>query len=147
MGIWLWIQNEGFDLLEALGLIGGLFYTGWSIHRGIATHRVSNLLALTQANREIRSLLAQVPNRLLDAHANIKKNPITDKDRHLVSIIVQHYFSTFYLALHDRFVNPAGLEKDIHWFFSFPVPAAVWGELAEFQRKDFRDFIEEIAFD
>ena len=145
--VWEWLLQHGLKTLETIGVVSGLFYTGWSIHRSITTHRVSNLLSLTQANREIRTLLVQTPNRLLDASVNLDIAPVEETERHLVSIVIQHYFSTYYLALHDRFVNPDGLRKDLKWFFSFPIPSAVWHELAMFQRKDFKSFVESIAFD
>ena len=49
MGIWGWLAENSFNLLSAVGIIGGLCFTAHSLRSETKTRRIANLLALTAA--------------------------------------------------------------------------------------------------
>ncbi len=53
MGILRWLAENWFTLLNVIGIVGGLFFTGHSLRSETKTRRVANLLSLTQAHRDI----------------------------------------------------------------------------------------------
>ena len=53
MELYHWMDNHGFDLLEAVGIIASLTFTAVSFRRDDRSRRVGNLLTLTQSHREV----------------------------------------------------------------------------------------------
>ena len=46
MGFSPWITENAFELLNALGIVGGLFFTAHSLRSETKTRRIANLLAI-----------------------------------------------------------------------------------------------------
>ena len=55
MGADEWILHNWFELLSSVGVVGGLWYTGVSVHSGAKAQRIANLLTLTANHRELWS--------------------------------------------------------------------------------------------
>src|ERR1044071_448910 len=93
----IWLANNWFTILQSLGIIGSLLYTGVSLRISAKARRVSNLLEITKNHREIWTALYNDSDlhRILDPSADLKKQPITRKEQLLVKFLVLHFASAF----------------------------------------------------
>ncbi len=131
MEIYHWIGNHGFELLEAVGIIGSLTFTGAAFRRDHRSRRIENLLNLTQNHREIwKELLRdQRLKRILDAGVDPVTEPITREEDIFVTLVVQHLNFVFYAIRDELTIDPTGLRRDVRQFFSLPIPKRVWDGL------------------
>lgn len=145
MEIYHWIGNHGFELLEAVGIIGSLTFTGAAFRRDHRSRRIENLLNLTQNHREIwKELLRdQGLKRILDAGVDPITEPITREEDIFVTLVVQHLNFVFYAIRDELTIDPTGLRRDVRQFFSLPIPKRVWDGLKGLQNRDFVVFVEE----
>src|SRR6266404_2912133 len=119
-----WLADNWFTILQSLGIIGSLLFTGISLRISSKARRVSNLLEITAHHREIWTALYDDPqlSRVLDPSADLKKQPITRKEELLVKFLVLHFASAF-RAMKNRMVSePKGLRADVRTFFALPIP-------------------------
>lgn len=140
-----WALEHWLELLNAVGVVGSLLFTAFSLREETKTRRVTNLLTLTQNHREIWSLLLRNPElgRVLDAGVNPQLHPVTPEEELLVNFLIQH-LNVAYHAMRDRlYVRPEGMYRDVAEFFSLPIPQVVWEQLKWMQDEDFVAFVEE----
>lgn len=144
MGFLQWISNNWFVLLQSAGISGGLLLTTVSLRDDVKARRVTNLIYMTQHHREIWSQLYTRPelSRVLDPSVNVKLNPVTKEEELFISLLILHLNSSFQAMKVDVLVKPEGLRRDVHMFFSLPVPKAVWETAKTFQDEDFVRFVE-----
>jgi hypothetical protein len=144
---------EGMDLigenwltvLNAAGIIGGLFFTAVNFHSDAETRRVANLFAATASHRDVWKEFFRRPElkRVLDPSPDLKNQDVTPKEAVFVNMVILHTSSVFE-ALKDRLVaKQQGLRKDVAAFFSLPIPSAVWEKSKLLQNSDFVAFVEE----
>ena len=69
--------------------------------------------------------------------------PITREEEIFVNTVVLHISSVFYATRDDLIIKQEGLRRDVSWFFSFPIPIAVWQKSKVVQNDDFVRFIEQ----
>lgn len=144
MEIWGWLAENSFDLLGAVGIISGLWFTAISYHVDTKTRRVTNLLTLTVNHREIWKEFAHNPEvaRVLDAQANLTKQPITAPEARFVNMVIMHITAMYYSTQNDFMIKQVGLRRDVVEFLSLPIPKAVWENIKMLQNDDFVAFIE-----
>gem|GEM_PF-605707 len=137
--------DNWFNVLSALGIISGLFFTATSARSESKTRQVANLLTITSNHREIwkdfytRSDLA----RVLDPSANVLKQPITAAEEEWVKSAIFHVATVFYARTDSLLLRMQGLRMDVKGLLSFPIPAAIWEKIKPFQNADFVRFVEE----
>ena len=139
-----WLTENWFNLLNAVGVIAGLFFTAISLRSETKTRKISNLLTMTSNHREVWKELLNRPHlaRVLDASVDVAKQPVTPEEWKFVNFVVLHT-SSMYEALKDELVtNQHGLRRDVGTFFSLPIPHAVWERTRLFQNEDFAVFVE-----
>jgi hypothetical protein len=119
MGIREWLANNLFNVLSAVGIIGGLCFTAKSLHSEAKTRRVANLLTITSNHREIWKEFLNNPKlvRVRDARANTTKQPVTDAERVFVTFVILHMSSVFYAMSDQLVIKVEGLRRDITQFF------------------------------
>ena len=144
MGVLRWLAENWFMLVNAVGVVGGLVFTGLSARAAAKTRRISNLLTLTQNHREVWMEFYRNPelSRVLDPSVDIQHEPMSRQEQMFVNLVIQH-LSSAYHAMKDALVlKPDGLRKDIRWFLSLPIPKAVWEKMKSLQNDDFVAFVE-----
>ena len=144
MEIYHWMDNHGFDLLEAVGIIASLTFTAAAFHRDDRSRRVTNLLTLTQSHREVWKEQLHDPQlkRILDPKANLSREPVTRDEEIFVTMVIQHLNIVFHAMRHELTINPEGLRRDVWQFFSLPIPKAVWEKGKVLQNDDFVAYVE-----
>lgn len=142
-----WLDNHGFDLLEAVGIIASLILSAASFQRSHQSRRISNLISLSQAHREIwkefvayGSQLARIREHKVD----LTKEPVTNAEETFIVAVVQHLGVVFRSTKIDLTVKPEQLERDVVQFFQYPVPKAVWNKLRTYQDGDLVKFVDNV---
>lgn len=145
MGGLRWIAENWIAVLNATGVIGGLFFTASSIRSETRTRRITNLLTITSNHREIWSELYDRPGlaRVLDPFVNVAKKPVRQNEEIFVIFIILHVYSVYQAMQDGLFVKLEGLSKDIEWLFSLPIPKAIWEKMKALQNEDFVKFVED----
>ena len=144
MGFLPWIAENAFNLLSAVGIVGGLFFNGYSLHSETKTRRVANLLALTEAHRNIWKEQLRNPHlaRVLAPLADFSKKPVTREEEIFVNLVIQHLSVVFHTMRDELTIKPEGLRRDVAWFFSLPIPEVIWERLKAAQNDRFVEFVE-----
>jgi hypothetical protein len=145
MGFSDWIAHNWFSLLQSLGIIGGLFFTGISLRIDAKVRRLGNLLTITQQHREIWTNLYRRPelSRVLDPKANVTSEPVTEEEEMFILLLLVHLGTTRDVLKTGMLDKPdEGVPKDIKWFFSLPVPKTVWERVKDRQDEAFVRFVE-----
>ncbi|MGO8698490.1 MAG: hypothetical protein ACLQVY_12305 [Limisphaerales bacterium] len=139
-----WIADNWLNLLNAVGVVGGLFFTATSIRSGAKAQKVANLLTVTSNHREIWKEFSRRPElaRILDAPVDLSKQPVTLDEAEFVNLVILHLSSVYYAMKDGIVVKSEGLRRDVCSFFSLPIPGAVWEERKVFQNADFVKFVE-----
>lgn len=144
MGVFDWLGQNWFTLLQSAGIIGGLLFTAVSLRDDVKARRVSNLIAITHHHREIWTQLYQRPElaRVLDAKIDVKRNPVRDEEELFVNLLTLHLSSVHHAMSQGLFIKLEGLRKDMDWFFALPIPKAVWERNRALQNESFVRFVE-----
>ncbi|HEV2437804.1 MAG TPA: hypothetical protein VG077_17550 [Verrucomicrobiae bacterium] len=145
MEIWGWISQNWFNLLSAGGIIGGLWFTAFSLRSATKSQRVANLLTITANHREIWKEFLNNPKlkRVRDTGADTAKQPVSDAERVFVTMVILHIGSVYYATNDELVIKLEGLRRDIAQFLSLPIPQAVWEKMKVVQNDALVRFIEE----
>jgi hypothetical protein len=139
-----WISDNWFNLLSAVGIIASLLFTAVSLRSETKTRRIDNLLDLTESHRELWTTVFDHPelSRVLDATADLSKQPITLAESLYVGLAIQHLGSAYQAMKSGIAIRQDGLCDDIKTFFSRPIPKTVWEKSKTLQNKDFVGFVQ-----
>lgn len=145
MQILHWLLAHGRDALEAVGIIAGLCFTAVSYRDDTKARQVTNLLTLTEQHREIWSRLTERRDlvRVLDASVDVKHAPPTLAEEIFVNHLILHLSASFRAIRTGLLLRPEKLQRDIHRFFTLPIPKAVWQQQRLLLDEDFARFVED----
>jgi hypothetical protein len=140
-----WLQDNWFDLLQSLGIVGGLFFTGISLRIDAKVRRIGNLFTVTKHHREIWTALYTRPElkRIVDASADLKARPISDEEELFVNFLILHLASSYRAGKAGMHLLRSEIRADIVSFFSLPIPRAIWERTKPFQDRDVVRFVDE----
>jgi hypothetical protein len=140
----LWIADNWVTLLNAVGVVGGLFFTATAVRLATKTQRIANLLALTSNHRAVWREFINNPKlaRVLDPSANLTKKPVSPGEEEFVNMVVLHTSSVYESLKDELMIRQEGLNRDVRSFFSLPIPRAVWEKTKVLQNDDFVEFVE-----
>jgi hypothetical protein len=140
MELWGWLTHNWIDLLTAIGL----FLTAYSLHSETKTRRVANLLILTQNHRELWSDFSDRPDltRVLDASADITREPITRDEKIFVNTVILHIHASYQAMRNGLVIKPEGVRRDVSSLLNLPIFEIVWEETKVLQNDDFVVFVE-----
>jgi hypothetical protein len=145
MGGLRWIADNWVIALNAVGVVGGLFFTAISLRSETKTRRIANLLTITTNHRAIWTEFSQRAElaRILDSSADLSKVPITRAEEEFVNMVILHVSSVHYAMKDELVIKLEGLRRDVCEFFSLPIPQAVWMKTKVLQNDDFVEFVED----
>jgi hypothetical protein len=138
------LAENWFTYLNAMGVVGGLLFTGYSLHSEAETRKVANLLKLTQSHREVWKEVLNNPKltRVLSPDVELVQAPVTPEEEIFVTLVTQHLVSVFRAMKKDLTISPEGLRRDVWQFFALPIPQQVWIGIKVMQDDDFVAFVE-----
>ena len=144
MGGFRWIAENWVTALNAVGVVGGLFFTASSSRSEERTRRVANLLTITKNHREIWSDFYSTPElaRVLAPTPDLVHEPITRQEEIFVNLVILHLSSVFHALQDELLAHQEGLRRDVAGFFSLPIPIVVWERSRALQNDAFVIFVE-----
>lgn len=144
MGGLRWIAENWVIALNAVGVVGGLFFNASSSRSETKTRRVTNLLTITRNHREIWADYYRNPElaRVLDTSPDLVKQPVTRKEEIFANLVILHLSSVFYALKDDLLITQEGLRRDVVAFLTKPIPLVVWDRVKLVQNKAFVDYVE-----
>jgi hypothetical protein len=139
-----WISNNWFNLASVVGIIASLLYTAVSLRSETKNRRIQSLLSLTESHRELWAKIFDHPKlaRILEANADLSKQPIILEESIYVGLFIQHLASAYQALKGGIIIRQDGLCDDVKSFFSLPIPKAVWETAKRLQNEDFVNFVE-----
>ncbi len=139
-----WITRNWFDILSAVGIIGSLLFTAVSLRSETKTRRIANLLTITVNHRELWKDFSNRPglSRVLEAAPALKKRGVTREEEIFVNMVILHLSSVYHATKDELVIKLEGLRRDVWWFFSLPIPQAIWEKTKILQNDKFVEFVE-----
>ncbi len=139
-----WIAQNWFDLLSAVGIVGSLLFTAVSLRSETKTRRIANLLTITENHRKLWTEFSKRPDlaRVLETAPALKRRGITREEEIFVNMVILHLSSVYHATKDDLVIKLEGQRRDIWWFFSLPIPQAIWEKTKILQNDKFVEFVE-----
>ena len=139
-----WLVENWFVLLNAVGVVGGLLFTAISLRSETKTRRIANLLTITAHHREVWKEFLNHPElaRVLDASADLIRQPITREEEIFTNFIFLHISGAYYAMKDELVIKLEGLRRDVAQFISLPIPEKIWEKTKLLQNDDFVKFVE-----
>jgi hypothetical protein len=144
MGPMKWLTMHWLDIVQTVGITGGLVFTGWSGHRDGQAQRAANLLKLTEQHRDLWKELFTRPAlaRVLSAGVDLTTEAVTEEETMFVTLLILHLNAAYSAIRAGVLREPEGLTPDIRGFFSLPIPLAVWERMKHLHDAAFVAFVE-----
>lgn len=138
-----WLAANWFDLLQTLGILAGLIFTGLALRSDTRSRRVATLLQVTQYHREIWGRWLDDPalSRVFDRTLN-DPGDITERERMFVRFLILHLFTVFEASKVGSYVTIEKQQETVRDLFSRPIFMTVWRELRRFHNADFVEFVD-----
>ena len=145
MFILQWVTKHGTSLLESVGIIAGLVFTGITLRRDARSRHVGNLITLTAQHREIWQRFYEQPElaRIREPKVDLKKSPPTRDEALFVNLLILHLNCWFQAIERKEITPPEGLGMDVGGFYSLPIPNAIWQQRRKFHDLNFVSFVDE----
>ncbi len=140
-----WLANNWFVLLQSVGIIASLLFTAFTIRKETVARRLTDLLTLTENHREIWKQLYDRPElaRVTSLVVDLRRKPPTRDEELFVTLLILHLGTARRAMRHQLVEALGGVRDDVRWFFSLPLPRAIWEKVKPFQEKDLVLFVEE----
>lgn len=139
-----WVENNWFQLLQTVGVVGGLVFTGISIRQSTRARKASDLLALTDQHRELWNQVYARPGleRVFALQADLLGKPITITEERFLNEVIVHFQMGWQLATSGSLLTLDAMKADVRAFFKLPLPRAVWEATMAGRDPEFIRFIE-----
>jgi hypothetical protein len=143
--IFFWFRDNWFPVLQTIGIVGGLVFTGISIRQATSARKASDLLALTEQHRELWNQIYTRPGlERVDAKSvDLLANPITVAEERFLNEVIVHFQLGWQLARRGSLLSLETMRADAGTFFNLPLPKAVWQNTRGARDPEFVQFIEE----
>ena len=144
MGAVTWLSEHWFDVIQTVGVVGGLLLTAYTINKDAKAHQMRNLIAINARHDRIWSMFYHRPelSRVLQPKIDLVREPISDHEWLFVRMLFTHLDTVRRTSKAGMFVTIEGMKKDVKTFMELPIPRAVWEKLKPFQDADFVAFID-----
>lgn len=139
-----WLKTEWFSLIQTVGVIGGLIFTGATVRRDARAREAENLLAFAERHRSLWSEIAGRPelHRIIEKNADLSINPITAAEYVALNVVIVHYELGWRMARSADRADLKPLSKDVQNFFALPLPRNVWNATKDCHSQRFVEFVE-----
>lgn len=142
--LFLWLRENWFPLLQTVGIIGGLVFTGISIRQATNARKVGDLLTLTEQHRELWDQVYSRPglDRILSESVDLVASPVSAAEERFLNEVIVHFHTGWQLACRGSLVSLDAVKADVRTFFMLPLPHAVWEESKGARDPKFVRFVE-----
>jgi hypothetical protein len=147
MGFFIsWFGSHWHSLVESLGIIGSLIFTGVTVRRDLEARRVTEHLTLSGQHRRLWGQLHRRRglNRVLEADRDLAQEPVTREEQLFLELAFVHFHTGWLICREDGSLTPVRvLALDAGHFFTLPAPSAVWALARQSYQPEFVTFIAE----
>lgn len=139
-----WLAEHMEEIIQYAGIIGGLFFTGYTLRTDSKVRQAETLIEINKQHRELwlhfyeNRQLAQIFN----SNRDISTHPLADEEVHFVNFLINHLYTAFFALKSGIYVPQKGLPDDIRRFFSYPSVKTIWTAKKHLYDDDFQRFIE-----
>jgi hypothetical protein len=139
-----WLAGNWLDLAQTVGIIGGLLFTAHAIRRDERARQITNLLAVSEQSASIWTKLSERSqlSRILKMDVDLSKQHVSDEEWAFIKTLLLHLDTVRRATEAGLFIKIEGLQSDVRFFLSLPIPKAVWEKIKPFQDDDFVAFVE-----
>lgn len=119
------------DVIEVVGIIGGLVFTGLSLRIDARVRRAETLIEITKQHRELWIYFDEHPKlaRLFDKNRDMRVHPLADEEVRFANFLFLHFRATYGAKRAAIHVLPEEVEDDWREIFSHPAVAAAWDKV------------------
>ncbi|SRR5258706_353951 len=144
MEVFHWLGEHWFDSVQTFGIVGGLLLTTYTVRKDELARRISNLLSINGGSNSIWNQFYGRPqlSRVLKKEVDLNEHPVSEEEWVFVKTLLLHLDTVHRAIKAGMFIKINGLESDIRFFLSLPIPNAVWEKIKAFQDGDFVTFVE-----
>ena len=141
-----WFFSNALQLIESVGIVVGLFFTGFALRADVRSRQADILIRLTESHRSLWSYHEQRPElkRIFQRQVDLTAHPVTPQEARFVQFFINHVVITFRTRKLGVYVPPEQLDSDLREFFSNPIPGTAWQTLRRYQDKDFAAYIDKL---
>ena len=146
MGASSWLARNWFELLQTVGILGGLVITAVTVRKDERARKITNSIAINEQHREIWKVLFIYPelSRVMVKDRNLEQEPASELEELFVKSLIVHLSTVFRAMKQNEFVRLEGLGRDARVFFSLPIARITWAKVREFHDRDFVGFVEDL---
>ncbi len=140
-----WLDQHWFDLVQSLGIIGGLGLAWASFRRDRRERKMGDYLTLVGHHRELWSDAHRRPElaRIFQNEVDLVGMPISVAEEEFLNLVIVHFSTGWLMARGDSLIDLPLLAADARAFFALPVPHTVWERTTHFRDPLFVTFIED----
>lgn len=141
-GGWKWFEDNWFNLLQSLGIVGSLVFTAIAMRRETKSRHLETLLSLGEHHRELWSELHRRPDlsRVLADEVDLVGQPVTTAEEEFLNTAFVHFCTGWRLATEHGVLAEDDLRRDIGQFLSHPIPRQVWKTTRQIREESFVRF-------
>ncbi len=140
-----WWGSHWHEVLEAVGIVGGLLFTGVTLRHDLQARKIAEYLNQATQHRRLWSQLHRRPSlgRVLEPDRDLTVEPLRVEERRYLELVFTHFHTGWLIGQSGHSLVPAEvLAADAGHFFSLPAPAAVWTEVRRIHQPEFVAFVE-----
>jgi hypothetical protein len=140
-----WLFNNWFALLQGVGIVAGLLFTGISLRREAASRRLNAMLTLTAQHRDLWNEVHRRPElgRILSDSVDLVGHPITLAEEEFLNIVFVHFSTGWELSVRHGLISRDAFGEDVRRFFQLPIPKVVWERTKGVREPGFVRFVAE----
>ena len=140
-----WWVEHWHEVLEGVGIVGGLLFTGVTVRHDLQARKITEFLTQASQHRRLWSALHRRPElaHVLDADRDLTARPLSVKERRYLELVMTHFHTGWLIAREGHsLVSLKEVAADAGHFFRLPAPAAVWAEIREIHQPEFVEFVD-----
>jgi nitrate reductase gamma subunit len=140
-----WWWSHWHEVLETVGIVGGLLFTGVTLRRDLQARKIAEYLTQASQHRRLWSQLHRRPSlrRVLEPDRDLTLEPLQVEERRFLELVFTHFHTGWLIVRSGHSLVPMGvLAADAGHLFGLPAPAAVWNEVRGIHQAAFVAFVE-----
>lgn len=140
-----WWWQHWHEVLEAVGIVGSLIFTGVSLRHDLQARKIAEYLTQATQHRRLWGQLHRRPGlrRVLEPDRDVVEEPLSMEERRYLELVVTHFHTSWLIAGAGHSLVPLNvLAVDAGHLFSLPAPAAAWTDVRRAYQEEFVIFVE-----
>lgn len=139
-----WLIDHWSGLLSDIGIIAGLLFSGLGFWNDVRVRRAQTSMDIYKLHRDLWMYFddhAEL-HGLFDEERDMAVRPLTAKEAHFVSFLLNHIRATFYDRKAGIYAQPECFEKDVREVFSYPAFRFAWSKAKKYHDAKFVALID-----